>query len=225
MMCNMIQFYTKVNLTKCQTTNQMIKKIIQIGDPVLEKRAEEVKNIHDKKTQQIIEDLMDTVLSVQDRSAGLSAPQIAISKRICICRRVDLEEREGDSMKESQKKEVVNVPQEKLWEVMINPEVIEISKKESIYWEGCLSIGETEKDTLYGPVARPDKIKVKYLDRVGHEKELTAQGFFAHVVQHELDHLDGILFISRVENPLRNIWKVNDIDRYIDKYGEYPPIE
>jgi peptide deformylase len=216
----------------------MIKKIVQIGDTILEKKAEEIKDIHSKEVQKIIEDLMDTVLSVQDRSAGLSAPQIGISKRICICRRVDLEEREGERMKKNStstdkpnpnpainEEEIVKVPQEKLWEIMINPEIIHANKKESIYWEGCLSIGVTEKDTLYGPVARPDKIKIKYQNRVGEQQELVAEAFFAHVVQHEIDHLDGILFISRVENPMKNIWKVIEIDKYIDKYGEYPPID
>jgi len=201
----------------------MIKTIIQIGNPVLEKVAEKIQNVHDLAVQKDIQNVLDTVLSVEDRSAGLSAPQIAISKSICVCRRVDLEEREGKSMKKSKRKGK-QILREKLWEVMVNPEIISVSQEESIYWEGCLSIGETEKDTLYGPVSRPDSIKIKYLTRVGESKELIAEGFFSHVVQHEIDHLNGILFISRVANPLKNIWKVTDIDKYIDRYGDYPPV-
>lgn len=199
----------------------MIRKIIQLGDPILEKKSEEVKDVHDREVQQNIQDVLDTVLSVQDRSAGLSAPQIGILKRICICRRIDLEDREEEKKK---KKERKIVPLEKLWEIMINPEIIMESEKESTFWEGCLSIGETEKDTLYGPVSRPDSIRIKYLTREGEQKELLAEGFFSHVVQHEIDHLNGVLFLSRVPNPLKNIWKVKDIDRYIEKYGEYPPV-
>lgn len=201
----------------------MIKPIIQIGNPVLEKVTDKIKNVHDLSVQKVVQNILDTVLSVEDRSAGLSAPQIGLSQSICVCRRVDLEEREGKSMRKS-KKRGNKVSNDKLWEVMINPEILSQSQEESIYWEGCLSIGETEKDTLYGPVSRPESVRIKYLNRVGEIKELVAEGFFSHVVQHEIDHLNGILFISRVANPLKNIWKVNDIDSYIDKYGEYPPI-
>jgi peptide deformylase len=201
----------------------MIKPIIQIGHPVLEQKAEKVKRVEDFEVQKAVEDILDTVLSVADRSAGLSAPQIAISKSICVCRRVDLEEREGESMRKSKERKT-KIAKDKLWEVMINPEIVNESEVGSIYWEGCLSIGETEKDTLYGPVNRPDKIIVKYKNRAGKDCELTASGFFSHVVQHEIDHLNGILFISRVENPLKNIWKVTDIDKYIDKYGDYPSV-
>lgn len=100
---------------------------------------------------------------------GLAAPQIGISKRIAV---VDI--REDNKI------------------VLINPEIIEEEGK-AVMEEGCLSIpGET------GDVIRAEKIKVKTLDRDGNEIEFKAEGLKARAIQHEIDHLDGILFIDKV---------------------------
>jgi peptide deformylase len=77
--------------------------------------------------------------------------------------------------------------------ILINPEIISKSKETDVDWEGCLSIPD-----VYGEVQRHTKVKVKSLTLSGNEITFTAEDFFARVVQHEIDHLDGILFTSRV---------------------------
>jgi peptide deformylase len=189
----------------------MVRKILQVGDPILSQVCEQVKDIKDAKTQQVIKDLIDTAESQRKITAGLAAPQIGETLAICICRRVDLEEESKNEL-----------PPELLWEVMINPEIIEESKGQSVFWEACLSVG-TGKKQLFGPVNRPESIKVQYLNQKGEQKELYADDYFSHEIQHELDHLNGILFLKYVSNP-SNIWLLKDIDEYIQKNGTYPPI-
>lgn len=104
------------------------------------------------------------------RGAGLASPQIGVSKRAVV---VDV----GEGLYE-----------------MINPEIISSSGKETDT-EGCLSI-----PGLIGDVTRAATVKVKYLDRQGKEKNVTAKGMLARAMQHEIDHLDGILYIDRAAN-------------------------
>lgn len=198
----------------------MIQDVVQIGDKVLEQVCDPVKDPSSAKTKQIITDLIDTCIHLSHRSAGLSAPQIGIPLRICVCRRTDLEEVE--ETKNPKKPAIIS--NEKLWEVMINPVITSKSSKQSYYWEGCLSIGRTEKDTIFGPVPRPDKIEIEYTNREGDSVKTVAEGFYAHVVQHEEDHLNGILFVYKVPHPDQNLWKAPALDKYIQSNNSYPPI-
>lgn len=104
------------------------------------------------------------------RGAGLAAPQIGVAKRVAV---VDI----GEGLYE-----------------LINPEIISSSGQETDT-EGCLSI-----PGIVGDVARAEIIKVRYLDRHGKVKNLTAKGMLARAMQHEIDHLDGILYIDRAAN-------------------------
>ncbi len=183
----------------------MVLKIRQIGDPVLEEVAKPVDNIKDPKIQKLIGDMIDTCRADIDRTAGLSAPQVGKSLAISICRRFDISEETDE------------------WEVMINPRITAKSTEKTMIWEGCLSIGVGDK-ALYGPVTRPKRVEVTYLDREGNEQELTAEDYFSHVIQHEVDHVNGLLFIKYVPNPDKNLWLSKELDRYIDTYGEFPPI-
>jgi len=187
----------------------MIKKIVQIGDPVLENITSEITDVNDPTVKNLIKDLIDTCLSKEDITAGLSAPQIGVAQSVIVCRRMDLEDDEKKF-----------ISKENLWEVMINPKIIKASSKESSYWEGCLSVG-VGPDGLYSPVNRPDTIDITYLSAKGEAKALKCKGFFAHIVQHEIDHLYGIVFLRYVEDP-SSIWKSKDLDKYFDQYGEYP---
>ena len=180
-------------------------KIRQIGDPVLESVAKRVEDPKDKTIQQLIDSLIDTCRADIDRTAGLSAPQVGESLAISVCRRFDLGE---------------NVDN---WEAMINPEIIAESSKLSTVWEGCLSIGVGDK-AIYGPVKRPKHVNVRYTDREGQKKELAASEYFSHVVQHEIDHVNGILFLKYVQNPDQNLWLSKDLDKYIDEHGDFPAI-
>ena len=191
----------------------MIKRILQIGSPILTEKTEKVVDPKSPQSLDVISDLMDTILNDTDATAGLAAPQIGHKLAICVCRRTDLEEKFGEE----------NVEVEDLWEIMINPSIVKESKQRSVFWEGCLSIGEGPKQ-LFGPVSRPSKVKIDYLSPSGERKSLDAEGFFAHVVQHEIDHLNGILFLNYVQNPA-NIWTSKNLDDYIKQHDTYPPIE
>jgi peptide deformylase len=112
---------------------------------------------------------------------GLAAPQVDVHKRLLV---MDIAERDGDSKPF----------------VMINPVILERSESEAVYEEGCLSV-----PGHYADVARPDKVRVRYLDRDGVEQEIAAEGFLATCLQHEMDHLDGILFVDRISALKRNM--------------------
>jgi peptide deformylase len=180
-------------------------KVVQIGDPVLETVAKQVKDVKDPNIQKLIDNMLEVCNAEIERAAGLSAPQVGESLQISICRRMDKSE---DS---------------KEWEIMINPQIIAESKETSMVWEGCLSIGIGD-NALYGPVIRPKRIKVKYLDREGNTKELNGEDYFSHIIQHELDHLNGVLFIKLVKNPEKNLWTSKELDQYMDKAGDFPEI-
>src|SRR5690606_2250369 len=126
----------------------------------------------------------------EDISAGLASPQIGYDTRICVCRRVDLEE----------KSPADPLPFEQLWEILINPKIIKSGKTKSIEWEACLSIGEGD-DNIKGPVERIKNVTVEFLTPKGKTKMISARGYFSHVIQHELDHLNGVLFVTHVSNP------------------------
>ena len=106
---------------------------------------------------------------------------------------------------------------------MINPEIVKEGQTRSIFWEGCLSVGIGD-DSLFGPVDRPNEIMVRYQDRNGNTKNLNVSGFFAHEIQHEKDHLNGIIFLKYVTNP-QNIWKRGKLDKYFDEFGDYPDVD
>jgi len=188
----------------------MVKQILQIGAPGLSEKSKKVIEFNTLELNVVVTDLIDTADKNRLITAGLAAPQIGISLAVCVCRRVDLEKQDGE-----------NIPKEILWEVMINPVITKLSKGESVFWEGCLSVG-IGNGALFGPVTRSKAITVKYQNITGEAKELTVQDFFSHEVQHEIDHLEGIIFLKYISNPA-NIWKRKDLDVYYDKNGEYPP--
>jgi len=165
-------------------------KIIQYGNPILEQKSKEVKDHKDPKVQTLIAEMLKVLDKEQDHSAGLSAPQVSELLRIAICRRTDLEERDNPESKKKKQKPV--------WEVMINPELIYKSPETSVNWEGCLSINYGD---LFGRVPRARDVEVKFLTPEGETKTLKATGFFSHIIQHEIDHLDGILFLRYVKDP------------------------
>lgn len=168
----------------------MKRKIIQYGNPILEQVSESVDVQIISDVQNIIDDMLDTLESVEDHSAGLSAPQVGVLKRIAICRRVDQEKIE----------DITKRDQKPIWEIMINPEIISKSKEQSKMYEGCLSINRGD---LFGMIERPKQVEVAYLDRSGKSKKIKASGFLSHIIQHEVDHLDGILFLKYVSDPLK----------------------
>jgi len=147
----------------------MVLKIAKIPDPILNQPTVPVKEVTPAILRLCI-DLMDTCKKA--KGIGLAAPQISRTERVCI---IDLEH--------------VGLPAF----AMINPKITKASWKKVAMEEGCLSIPE-----VYGMVRRPAKIKIKATNMKGHTTSFEADGLLARVIQHELDHLDGILFTSKM---------------------------
>lgn len=186
----------------------MKRAIIQIGDKRLLQQSKLVDpaDLIAGKHDALIADMLETGSEEGLNSVGLSAVQIGSLLQIFISRRID---KEPD-------------PDKAEWEVVINPTVTVLDSSKDIMWEGCLSIG-TGPGQLFAPVVRPNHVRLDYINRTGEKQSLIAQGYFAHVVQHEVDHLNGKLFLSYVKNPA-NIWRSDKLDKYIQKRGEYPAI-
>ena len=226
--------------------------VLQIGDDRLLKSSKAIRDFQDKKLQNLIENMIETCHLDREHTAGLAAPQVGENLRLAIIRRIDLDEKIEKKTKIEMKRKIreksntsedsidtqgekkkprinMNEIRSKIrsnienWEVLINPKINYASEEESTIWEACLSIG-TGGSMLMGPVSRPRSIKIEYFDRSGNKKSLEAKGFFSHLIQHEIDHLDGILFINRVPNPERNLWTSEQIDQHIEKFGAYPQI-
>ncbi len=155
--------------------------IVKTPNPILDKKTDKVTDFGEK-TQKVIQDLKDTLESAEDpKGAGLSANQIGFPKSICVVRNFFHDPLD---------------PENELFEekVLINPKLISENGEGELDWEGCLSVPDT-----YGKVKRSPKIKIKYQNENGLQKRENLTGFFARVVQHEIDHLNGILFTSKVK--------------------------
>ena len=155
-----------------------IYPILIAPDPRLKLKSELVKEVNDD-IRQLMDDMLETMHSA--RGIGLAAPQIDVHKRIIV---VDV----------SGKGEV---PQPLC---MVNPEIIEVSDEDLSHDEGCLSLPEH-----FSEVTRPTSVRVRYLDYENEICELDADGILAVCVQHEIDHLDGILFVDHISALKRNI--------------------
>src|SRR3989338_1273959 len=147
----------------------MILKIVTVPDPILTKKTELVKKI-DQAVLKLVQDMIDTCRKAN--GIGLAAPQIGKSIRLCV---INLEHLG-----------LAPFP-------LINPRVIKKSPKQTEMEEGCLSI-----PGIYGIVKRPEKIKVKALNLAGESMEFETDGLLSKVIQHEVDHLDGILITSKI---------------------------
>lgn len=159
----------------------MILPIRIFGDEILREQAEDVTE-NSPEIQALIDDLLETMANAP--GIGLAATQVGRRERIFVA---DLTSREEES------EEVL--PEQPM--VFINPEIIEEGDEEVEYDEGCLSIPDITET-----VWRPDRIRIRYLDRQFKEHEEELSGVLARVIQHEYDHLEGILFIDRI-SPLR----------------------
>ena len=156
-----------------------ILQIIQLGDPVLRSPAQLVDNIRDERIQKLINDLIATV--EQANGVGIAAPQVAESDRLFIVA----------SRPNSR------YPKAPLMEptAMINPKIFAHSTEMVKGWEGCLSI-----PGIRGSVPRYQEIELEYTDRDGKLRKQELTDFVARVFQHEYDHLDGIVFLDRLDS-------------------------
>ena len=156
-----------------------ILQIAEIGSPILRQRSQAVTNITDPQLDDLIVDLMATADAAN--GVGIAAPQVAASMRLFIVA----------------SRPSPRYPHAPLMAptAMINPEIIDRSGELVAGWEGCLSVPNTR-----GLVLRDRTIEVRYLTKSGALVQQALTGFVARIFQHELDHLDGILFPDRVAN-------------------------
>ena len=147
----------------------MLRKIIIEPDPILRKKCEPLEKV-DTDTKKLMDDMLETMYAAP--GIGLAAVQIGILKRLVVI----------DISRDEEKKNPI---------FLINPEITNQSKKTSVYEEGCLSL-----PGQFAEIERPAKCTIKYIDYNGKEKDLKADGLLATCIQHEVDHLNGILFID-----------------------------
>ncbi|PKL16887.1 MAG: peptide deformylase [Spirochaetae bacterium HGW-Spirochaetae-5] len=153
----------------------MSHSLVYYGNETLASVAERVENV-DGEIAALVNEMFD--IMYKERGIGLAAPQIDVGKRVIV---IDTGEEVNGKL------------------ALINPEIIEVSDNLEPYEEGCLSVPR-----LLADVVRPAEILVKGISVKGSEVTLEASGLMARVLQHEVDHLDGILFIDRIEKYIRD---------------------
>ena len=158
--------------------------IVTVPDPVLRRKAHKV-TAFDKDFQTLVDDMIETLRDAP--GVGLAAPQVGISEQLIVIEY-------GDDEDETVPKKLF---------VVANPEIIQTSETIVEGLEGCLSVPD-----LVGNVDRFESIVVKGLNRHGKPIKIKAQDWLARIFQHEIDHLNGILFTDRTDN----VWKPRDED-------------
>lgn len=174
-----------------------ILDIVMEGDPVLRKKAVKIRRA-DEGIRKLADDMFETMLDAP--GVGLAAPQIGKSIRLIV---VHVPEDEDDGTSEVSLK-------------LLNPEIIKAHGSQ-VGAEGCLSI-----PGWAGNVERAMTITVKATDMSDKPVRIKAQGYLAVVLQHEIDHLDGILFPDRIENKKEDMWPVQENEEHIEVGEEIP---
>jgi peptide deformylase len=170
----------------------MIYPIVKYGDPVLEKQAELITNFDTPELNKLIEDMFESMYAAH--GVGLAAPQIGISKRIAV---IDVTFKEDPDAKV----------------VLINPEIIKLDGKQT-QSEGCLSIPEFREN-----VSRAKQATIRAQDAKGNWYEKTGDELLARAFQHEIDHLNGKLYIHRISGLKRDLMRRKI--RKLEKAGEW----
>jgi peptide deformylase len=155
-----------------------IYPIITIPDPVLRQTAEPVERVDDE-LRKLMDDMLATMYDAP--GVGLAAPQIGVSRRLIVM----------NGARDDEPRAPI---------VMVNPEILERSEELRLHEEGCLSIPEVTAE-----VERPAVTRVAYLDREGKPQEAELEGILSTIVQHEIDHLNGVLFIDYLSRLKRDM--------------------
>lgn len=159
-----------------------LRNIREMGDPVLEKRAKEITEVT-PRIRALAADMLETMYDAG--GVGLAAPQVGILRRIVV---IDVTEEQDEPY------------------TMLNPEIIEQDGEQTGY-EGCLSV-----PGKVGEVTRPNRVVVRYNDLDMNEWELEAEEFLARAICHELDHLDGHLYVEKVNGELRDASELQEAE-------------
>jgi peptide deformylase len=152
--------------------------ILTAPDPQLKKKSQPVEKV-DAEIKTLMDDMLETMYEAP--GIGLAAPQVGVLKRVIV---VDVAKEEEEPQPHR----------------MANPELLWVSDEDNSYQEGCLSLPEH-----YADVVRPAAIRVRYLDEENEIRELEAEGLLATCIQHEIDHLDGVLFVDHISALKRNM--------------------
>ena len=170
-----------------------------MGHPVLRARAKPLEPAEIKSTriQQLIDDMFETMQEYQ--GVGLAAPQVHEGVRLFVAGIAPNVDDDEDDDEEEDRVPLM---------ALINPEIAIVGDDTADEWEGCLSIPD-----IRGRVTRAREISVKAYDRRGRRVEINARGFTSRVIQHETDHLDGVLFFDRMES--------FETLTFLDEFGKY----
>jgi peptide deformylase len=157
--------------------------IYETPDPVLRQISTPVETVDDE-LRKLIDDMFDTMYAAP--GIGLAAVQVGVPKRLLVIDLQEPEEEDGEPVRDPR--------------VFVNPEILETSETSRPYQEGCLSVPDQ-----YAEVMRPDRVRARWLDRDGTRHEQWIDGLLAVCLQHEIDHLDGILFIDHLSRLKRDM--------------------
>jgi peptide deformylase len=177
-------------------------KIVQVGDPVLRQtaRALTAKEVTGTDIQRLIEDMRETMHDAP--GVGLAAPQVGLGIRLAVIE--DREENLKDVAPEIlAERERQPVP----FHVIVNPKIVEKSEDRAEFYEGCLSISG-----LTAVVPRARRVRVECLDEKGKPRTIEAVGWYARILQHEIDHLDGNLYVDRMHS--RTLTHLENFNRF-----------
>lgn len=169
-----------------------IRKIVTPPDPVLRAKARKIRAFT-SEVQTLIDDMIETMREAP--GVGLAAPQVGIGQRVIV---VEYGEESEDPDAPQQPKKLYAV---------VNPEIVRHSKETVLGNEGCLSI-----PGYYGEVERYEWVTIKGFNRHGDPFRLKAKGWLARIFQHEVDHVDGVLFIDRATH----VWEIEDEDHAVE---------
>jgi peptide deformylase len=174
-----------------------VRPIVTLPDPVLRRKARPVTQF-DKTLQTLIDDMVDTMRDAP--GVGLAAPQVGISERVIVVEYAEEDEETAETKQTNAKPRLY---------VVVNPEIVKVSQETEFGVEGCLSI-----PGLVGEVERFSTIQIKGLNRHGQPLKLKAEGWLARIFQHEIDHLNGVLFPDRATR----VWKPSE-DEMVEAEG------
>jgi len=157
----------------------IIKSVVQVGNPIIRKKSKEVGSVSSPKVKKIIKDLTDSMR--HSSLVGMAAPQIGYNLRIFVT--------EIKPTKFRTAKDLDGL------RIFINPKLSNFSKKKVSGYEGCGSVAESG---IFAKVPRPAEVTISATNKKGKKTKLAAKGLLARVIQHEYDHLDGIIFLDKV---------------------------
>jgi peptide deformylase len=160
-----------------------IRPILEVPDPLLRQISTPVEKVDDE-IRALIADMFETMYDAP--GIGLAAIQVGVPRRILVIDLQEPEEEGGEPVKDPR--------------VFINPEILDSSEQEVPYTEGCLSVPDQ-----YAEVDRPDRIRARWLDENGDSHEADIEGLLATCLQHEMDHLEGVLFIDHLSRLKREM--------------------